>query len=237
MAAISAITSSKVNVGAAERWLSGAAGIAMALYGLQKGEMEGKALAVVGGVLAYRAVSGHCPMYAVTGVNTVGGTKAFSGGRGIIVEKSIAINKPVLEVYQFWRDFTNLPRFMRHLDAVTVLDDKRSQWKARAPLGMQVQWEAEIINEVAYDLIGWRSLEGADVPNAGSVHFKKAHGGLGTVLRVRLQYTPPAGKVGAAFAKLFGEEPGQQIQEDLRRLKQLLETGAISTTEGQPMGR
>jgi uncharacterized membrane protein len=125
---------------------------------------------------------------------------------------------------------------MKHLESIRVLDDRRSHWVAKGPAGRTAEWDAEIINEIENELIGWRSLEGAQVDNAGSVHFKSSPNGRGTEVRVLLQYNPPGGAVGAVLAKLWGEEPGQQIDGDLRRLKQILEAGAVPTTVGQPRG-
>ena len=135
--------------------------------------------------------------------------------------------RPADELYAFWRDFENLPRFMEHLESVTVLTPLRSRWTAHAPAGTRVSWEAEIHNEIPNQLIAWRSLPGADVPNAGSVHFTPLGAGAGTEVRVVLSYEPPAGRVGAAVAKLFGEEPAQQVDEDLRRFKQVMESGDV----------
>ncbi|HVF86762.1 MAG TPA: SRPBCC family protein, partial [Pyrinomonadaceae bacterium] len=122
-------------------------------------------------------------------------------------------------------------------ESVRVTDDKRSHWVAKAPAGTTVEWDAEVYNEKQNEMIAWRSLEGADVDNAGSVHFERASGGRGTVVKVSLKYDPPGGVIGATIAKLFGEAPDQQIQEDLRRLKQVMEAGEIPTTEGQSSGR
>jgi len=160
-----------------------------------------------------------------------------SVARDAHVETSIAINKLPAELYSFWRDFTNLPLFMRNLDSVTVLDATRSHWVARGPAGTHVEWDAEIYNEIENELIAWRSTENADVVNAGSVRFQKAPTGHGTFVRVTMNYNPPAGKVGATLAQLLGAEPGQLIKEDLRRLKQLAEAGEIATIDGQSSGR
>ena len=130
----------------------------------------------------------------------------------------------------------NVGGTLRHLVAVTQLDERRSHWVARAPAGRMVEWDAEIINEIPNELIGWRTLDGADVISAGSVRFKPAPGDRGTEVRVRLQYLPPAGKLGARLAWLLGHEPSQTIQEDLRHFKQLMEAGEVPTTEGQPRG-
>lgn len=157
-----------------------------------------------------------------------GPLSALSGvGGPIDVTASITINKPASEVYQFWHNFENLPRFMRHLESVRVLDSRRSHWVASAPAGMSVQWDAEMTEDRPDELIAWRSVEGADVPNSGSVRFTKAQGDRGTEVHVKLQYSPPGGPLGAAVARLFGEEPNQQVHGDLRRFKQVLETGEV----------
>lgn len=161
--------------------------------------------------------------------------RRLAGGRGVNVEESVTINRPAAEVYRFWRNFENLPTFMRHLESVAMREEGISHWVASGPAGSTVEWDARIINEVDGQLIAWQSLPPSTIATAGSVHFDEtAHG---TRVRVRLQYSPPAGKLGAAIAYLFGEEPRQQIYEDMRRFKQLLETGEISTTEGQSSGR
>ena len=154
-------------------------------------------------------------------------------GRGAIrVEQVVTINRPIEEVYQFWRAFQNFPHFMRHLESVQVTSDRRSRWRAKGPAGMTVEWEAELIEDRQSEWIAWRSLDGADVPNSGSVRFRRAPGARGTELRVQMEYSPPAGKLGRGVAWLFGADPEQQIREDLRRSKQLLETGEITLSEG-----
>ena len=146
---------------------------------------------------------------------------------GIRVRNAITINRPPEEVYAFWRDLENLPRFMVHLESVRQLDDRRSYWKVRAPLGTTVEWTAEIVEDRPDELISWRSIEDAQVPNSGTVRFIRAPGGRGTEVHLELQYDPPAGAVGATIAKLFGREPSQQVDGDLRRFKQVLETGEV----------
>jgi uncharacterized membrane protein len=147
---------------------------------------------------------------------------------GIIrTKKSITVGKPVSEVYAFWRDFENLPRFMRHLESVTVIDERRSHWIAKAPARQSVEWDAEMTADRPNELIAWRSLEGSQVYNAGTVRFQPAPGGRGTEVRVELEYDPPFGKLGAKVASLFREEPGQQVMDDLRHFKQVMETGEI----------
>ncbi|MDT7603997.1 MAG: hypothetical protein QOF61_1994 [Acidobacteriota bacterium] len=231
-----------VNVGETERWVSVIGGGALALYGLTRGNLPGVALALLGASAVYRGTTGHCYAYDAIGVNTAGTESdnqnvSVRGGRGVKVEKSLTINREPEELYSFWRNFDNLPRFMKHLEEVRVIDPQRSHWVAKAPAGTTVEWDAEVYNEKENELIAWRSLEGSEVDNAGSVHFTPAPGGRGTEVRVVLKYDPPAGIIGAAVAKLFGESPAQQIDEDLRRFKQLMEAGEVATTTGQPSGR
>jgi uncharacterized membrane protein len=229
-----------INVGDIERWVSTLGGGALAGYGLTRGTLGGLALAALGGSLVYRGLSGHCMCYQALGISTAepqGPATSVRAGHGVKVEKAITIDKPPEELYRFWRNFENLPRVMTHLRSVQGKEGNRSHWVAKAPLGMSIEWDAEIHNEKPNELIAWRSLEGSEVDTAGSVHFTRAPGGRGTEIHVTLKYDPPTGKIGAAVAKLFGQEPGQQIQEDLRRFKQVMEAGEIPTTEGQPTGR
>ena len=145
---------------------------------------------------------------------------------GIAVEQSVTIRRPLKDVYEFFRDFENLPSFMSHLESVKV-QNGQSHWCARGPLGRRVEWNAEIIEDRPGELIAWRSLAGADIPNQGRVTFRPTPDREDTELSVELRYDPPAGALGRAFAKVFGKEPAQQISADLRRLKQVLETGEV----------
>ena len=152
--------------------------------------------------------------------------------QGIIrTKRSVTVGRPVEEVYAFWRDFSNLPRFMRHLESVTETAGNRSHWVAKAPAGQQVEWDAELTEDVPNERISWRSVEGSDVKNAGTVTFRAAPGGRGTEVRVELEYDPPFGKLGSKVAMLWREEPGQQVQDDLRHFKQVLETGEIVVSD------
>ena len=235
---------SEVNVAGAERWASALGGAALTAYAIKQLKDRspvGAALAAAGTALMYRGATGHCAMYEAAGINTANGSTetrtALGGRRGVHVEEAFTINCAAEELYSFWRNFEQLPRFMDHLVSVRQLDQRRSHWVAKAPAGRTVEWDAEIVNEIPNELIGWRTLDGAEVVSAGSVRFKPAPGGRGTEVRVRLQYEPPAGKAGAAVAWLLGHEPSQTIREDMRRLKQLMEAGEIMTTQGQPRGR
>ena len=160
--------------------------------------------------------------------------------RDVHVETSIMIDKSPEDLYSFWRDFKNLPLFMKHLESVTTLDDGKTHWVAKGVGGIgasKVEWDAEIYNEIENEMIAWRSVDNADVVNAGSVRFHAGPQGHGTYVRVTLNYNPPAGNLGATLAQLLGKEPGQVIKQELRRLKQLMETGEIATVDGQSSGR
>ena len=148
------------------------------------------------------------------------------------VKKSVTINLPPHEVYRFWRELDNLPRFMIHLERVTTIGHQRSHWVVKAPAGTTVDWDAEIVEDRPDEFIAWRSLDGASVPNRGSVRFAHAPGDRGTEVHVDLAYEAPAGSVGVTLAKLFGEEPGQQVRDDLRRFKQVMETGEVVRSDG-----
>jgi uncharacterized membrane protein len=163
--------------------------------------------------------------------------KLLDDAVSVQVKKSITINRSPEELYQFWRELQNLPRFMSDLESLQITGEKRSHWVANGPAGKRIEWDAEIIEDRANELIAWRSLEGSQVENSGSVQFEPARGKPGTVVRVELTYRPPAGVLGATIAKLFGAEPKQQLHENLHRFRQLMETGEIITTEGQPAGR
>jgi uncharacterized membrane protein len=157
--------------------------------------------------------------------------------RGVRVEQVVTVNRSVDEVYGFWRDFASFPSFMRHLKQVEILDSRRSRWTAKAPAGMSVQWDAEIVQDHSGEWLAWRSLPGSQIENSGSVRFSPAPGVRGTEVRVQLEYRPPAGRVGRTIAMLFGEEPEQQIRDDLRRFKQLMETGEIPLSDGPGLWR
>jgi uncharacterized membrane protein len=238
MAGASDAGSSGRNLSEHERWASIAAGTSLAIYGLTRLKRRGWLYAALGGYLLRRGATAHCDIYEALGVNTAGlssDTRAALGGaRGTHVLESVTINRPIEELYRFWRNLENLPRFMRHLESVERVTDTISRWRARGPGGAILEWEAEINNEVPNEVIGWRSLENADVVSAGSVNFDRS--GRGARVPVHLQYSPPGGKVGASIARLFGKDAETEIREDLRRFKQLVETGEMPTTEGQPRG-
>jgi uncharacterized membrane protein len=230
---------SRANVGGVERALSTLAGGFLALKGLRRGGVTGVALAVAGAAIAKRGVTGHCGIYERLNIDAHIQRPARPQdyfNHGIHVEESVTIQAPVAQVFDFWRNFENLAKFMRHVKRVQVLDDQRSHWVVEGPTG-SVEWDAEIINEEPDRLISWRSLPGAEVNNTGTVQFREAPHGRGTEVRVVLEYLPPAGKLGVAIAKLLGKAPGMEVRDDLRRLRQIIETGEVPTTHGQPSGR
>jgi uncharacterized membrane protein len=225
-----------VNVAQTERLASNIGGGVLVLAGMLRGGLGGMTMTLLGGALLYRGVTGHCHLYEALGATTADEGRGLSdsvpaqhGGR---VEEAITIDRSPEELYRYWRNFENLPRFMQHLKSVTVTGGDRSHWVVEGPLGQPVEWDAEIHNERENELIAWRSLEGSQVETAGSVHFAPAAGGHGTEVRVNLKYNPPAGQLGIAVAKLLGASPDRQVRDDLRRFKQLMETGAIPTTQG-----
>ena len=152
------------------------------------------------------------------------------------LKQAVTVGRSAEELYNYWHDFQNLPFFMNHLESVTVTGQNQSHWKAKAPLGTTVEWDAEITDDQPGRRIAWRSIPGTGIENWGSVEFSPSTGNRGTVVRVELHYSPPAGTIGAAIAKLFGEEPEQQVWEDLHRFKQVMELGEITLSDGSPGG-
>jgi len=173
---------------------------------------------------------------AVTALDVICAKQLSNGNQGIHAKGTCIVNRPLEEVYNFWRNLQNLPRFMKHLESVEDLGDGRSHWVAKGPGGMKVEWDAKIVAEVPGEVITWRSLENSDVDNAGAVRFEQAAGGRGTIVKVNLEYNPIGGVVGATVAKIFGEEPSQQLDDDLRRFKQVLEVGEVVVSDATLLG-
>jgi uncharacterized membrane protein len=201
------------------------------MYGLRR-SLGSLALAVGGGMLLYRGVTGHCKAYESLGLNSVS-----SEGAGVEVEATITVYKPIADVYRFYRKLENHPRFVTHLKSVQATDSKHSHWVAQGPLQRSIEWDAEITQERENDVLSWRSLPGADVDNAGTVRFRELPGERGTEVHVSLEYHPPGGVVGTGLGKLFNTITTQRLREDLRHFKQLLETGEQPTLSDQPAGR
>ncbi len=150
-----------------------------------------------------------------------------------IVGRTVTINRPRAELFAFWRDFGNLPRFMQNVESVRPYGRTRSHWVVAAPAGRTVEWDSEIVEEVQDQYISWASVEPAGVRNSGTVEFRDSPSKRGTLVSVTFAYDPPAGLVGKAVATLFGKNPKLQAQQDLRRFKQLMETGEVSTAKPQ----
>lgn len=235
--------SQETNVGKMERLASVISGSALISFGLVRRSWPLSAVTIAAGIpVVLRGWTGHCPVYQELGVSTADQAEPTTPagvpqGKGIKVEQHITINKPVSEVFRFWSNFENLPRFMDHLESVKLHQNGCSHWVAKAPLGTKVEWDAEIVDANVNDYISWRSKAGTSVPNEGMVRFTPNVSGQETTVHVTLEYRPPAGVLGATIAKLFGEEPQIQVASDLRRFKNIMETGEVPTTAGQTSGR
>lgn len=243
--------SQDVNVNRNERLASAFAGSALVAYGLIKRQGASSLFSVISGLpLIWRSVTGNCPIYSALGIDTseqitttpfqtasapnapsmplpshvtAETDTGVTSGKPIHVEHSIVIEKPVADVFRFWSNFENLPQFMDYLENVKLFPNGTSRWTAKAPLGTKVEWDAEIADAVPNELISWRSLARSSVQNEGTVEFSPSLHGDGTVVKLSMDYRPPAGALGAAVAKLFGTDPSKTIAEDLQKLKTLLE--------------
>ena len=217
-----------MNVGEVERYGSLFAGGLLLVNGVQRGRLTGLILTGLGASLMYRGFTGHCHLYDQLGMNTRSSGTALGvpAQRGFRYERSIVISRPARELFSFWRNLSNLPRFMRHLESVTETSGGRSHWVARGPMGLRVEWDAEVHNEDPGRMIAWRSLPGGQVDTAGSVHFEER--ARGTEVRVSLKYNPPGGKLGANLAWLMGDSVEQEVSSDLDRFKQAMESGELA---------
>jgi uncharacterized membrane protein len=224
-----------VNVPQNERTISLIGGSVLTVLGVvvavSRRNPVGALIALVGGGLAYQGTTGHSPLYRLMGSNRAVRTNPQSVSvpheQGEHVVAVVTINRPVEELYAIWRNFQNLANIMSHIEKVDIIDDTHSHWTVKAPAGMVVSWDAEIINEVKNEVIGWRSLNNAQVANAGSVRFRPAPYEKGTEMRVTLEYVAPGQKLGVAVAKWLGQNPEQQLQDDLERFKMYIESGAF----------
>lgn len=220
---------SSTSLARANNWLAFGTGTVLLTYGALRRSQAGAWLAAASVPFLYRGFAGHWPEPFHALATNEDTKTALGGDRGVHVREAVRLELPIHEVYAFWRRFENLPRFMRYLDSVREDGPERSHWVAIGPRGINVEWDAELINDIEDQLIAWRSLPGSDVTTAGSVNFDSVRGGRETQVTVALQYSPPAGKAGALVATLFGREPSQTIREDLRRLKQILEAGEVAS--------
>ena len=209
-----------------ERWAGVAMATAVMAFGLSRRSVPGAVLAAAAAPLAYRSFTGEWPGLA-SGMAQADTRVALSGSRGIHVREAVRLERSRSEVYAFWRRLENLPRFMAHVESVSDLGGDRSHWVATGPAGTTVEWDAEIVNEVENEVIGWRSVAGSDIATAGSVRFSSARLGRSTQVSVHLQYAAPGGQAGRLLALVLGRDPASMIREDLRRLKHVLEAGEI----------
>jgi uncharacterized membrane protein len=225
------------NIGEIQRLVSAIAGAGLLVEGWRRRSLAGGALAFAGIGLLYRAASGYCAALGAMGIDMRGSQNTNRLGRRKVpseqaskIRRSIEISRPPNEIYKFWRSFDNLPRIMSHLQSVQVISDRLSHWVVKTMTGLPtVEWDAEIINDVENQRIGWRSLNDADVDHAGSVEFEPTGDGRSTRLTVTMQYAPIAGRLGTAVAKLLGEDPELKIAEDLQRFKESMEAGKAVT--------
>lgn len=222
-------------IGGAQRWAALAGGAAALGWGLTRRGYLGWPAAAAGAWYTVVGITGERNVLEYIGF-TSPLDKSLPYGHGVKMRRSVTINRPIDQLYRYWRGFENLPQFMENLESVTVASDRFSHWVAIGPGGKRIEWDAEIIAERENEMIGWRSTGGI-VDHAGSVRFERAPGGRGTVVRVHIQSNPPGGRLGAKVAKLFGSSVEQMVREGLTRFKQLMEAGEIPTTEGQPSGR
>jgi uncharacterized membrane protein len=228
------------NVGTTSRVLSLFAGAALAYHGWTKKESAlGKSLTVAGAYLLLRGTSGYCLVNEALHID-----KGRSDNKGFEIKSSVTILKPRNEVYRFWRQLDNLPKFMQYLQEVSETNSGRSHWVAKVPKNFtdkkalsEVEWDAEIVQEEENSRISWRSLPGSEVDNSGEVHFSDAPANLGTVVQAKISYHPPLGAVGELAAMLLNTGFKELVKQDLRRFKRLLEAGEIPTIIGQPSGR
>ena len=200
-------------------------GMALSFTRTDRGRVAATAAAVVGAT----ALDLLCAQQLSRGVKTHNGV--------ISVTMSLTIDRLPEDLYRFWRDFSNLPGIMKHLLSVHMNADGRWHWRATGPAGSTVEWDAELTDDLPNNVIAWRSVEGSDIDHVGSIRFVPVPDGRGTLVTVEMRYSPPGGTLGSAVVAWFGKEPSQSVKQDLRRFKQVMETGEIITTEGQPAGR
>jgi uncharacterized membrane protein len=198
--------------------------------------LAGAALTIAGGYLAYKGMMKQAERPTSQNESRPR-PQERPGQPGVEIRRSITVGRDVSEVYSFWRNLENLPRFMSHLESVTSTGDRRSHWVAKGPMGTTIEWEAETTEDFENERIAWRSLPDADIQNSGRVQFKKAPGDRGTEIHLAISYDPPGGMLGEAIADFFEHIPAETLEDELRHFKQILEVGEISTVDGQPSGR
>jgi uncharacterized membrane protein len=227
--------STKTDVDTWGRYALIAGGSLLALGGLRRGGIAGATMAAAGMGMVWRGASRE-PLMASVGHRHDHVAGVDERHHPVTVTHAVTIGKPREELYRFWRDFGNLPRFMDDVEDIDVRDRHHSRWRVRSPGGTVVEWDAQVHEERENEYIAWRSVGDAEIHNSGIVRFREASGGRGTVVEVTLRYEPPFGRLGRAVAKLTGHEPEVQLRSNLRRLKQLMETGVIAASRSNPAG-
>ena len=230
----------RINVGDVERWASVAGGTLLVVQGLRSRSLPGVVLACLGGGLLFRGVTGHCGAYQALNIDTAGKHRSDADEHvhnGRLIKHVAVIERPAAELYDYWRNVENAPRFMTGVEAVTRTGPDRSHWVSAGPLGKKFEWDSEVFHDEPGRMFAWKTLPGADVPHAGMIKFEPNTGGRGTTVTVEINYEPPAGLLGVALAKVIGQDPDGMTKENLRQFKQLMETGEIPTTAGQSSGR
>ncbi len=234
------IVPSKINVGDVERWASAVGGTLLVVQGLRSRSLPGVALALLGGGLLYRGVSGHCGAYQALNIDTAGKHRSDADAHvhnGRLIKQVAVIEKPAQELYNYWRNEENAPKFMTGVESVMKTGPNKSHWVSGGPFGKTFEWDSEVFQDDPGRMFAWKTLPGADVPHAGMIRFEPNTGGRGTIVTVEINYEPPAGMLGVAVAKLIGQDPDAMTKENLRQFKQLMETGEIPTIKGQSSGR
>lgn len=225
------------NVGDIERAVSLVSGSALAVYGLQRRDLRGLALAGLGAMLFRRGASGHCNVYDVLGVSTAddltGAAATVDARRAIKIKRSVTIDRTPEALYSIWHNFERIPEYVRDIESVRLLGEGRSHWVACAPGGKRIEWDAEIVNDLPNELVAWKTVGNPDIAHAGSVHFAQAPDGRGTDVRVEIDYEPPGGRLGmlvSTFTRLFGQAPEARLVEDLQAFKRQVEASHGATS-------
>jgi uncharacterized membrane protein len=230
----------KTNVGQAERWISGLAGGALAMYGVARKDWLGVGLALVGGGLLLRGVTGHCYTYQALNVNTAQRTsstvESIPGKKGIRVHRSMSVDRSPEDLYNFWHDVEKAPLYMQNIESVTSTGDRTSHWIARGPLGRKIEWDSELLQDISGRVIAWHAHGKPATANAGKVSFEPAPTGRGTVVTLELDFLQFGGPLGINIGHLFASVPEHEALETLRRFKEIMEAGEIPSIEGQPKG-
>ncbi len=225
------------NLGAAERVLSAAAGTVLGLLAARRGGIAGVALGVAASALVARGATGAAPVKRLAGPNLDDQAAAERTGwsSASVVSRSVTINAPRQQLYDRFRDFSQLPAFMENVDSITVMDPTHSHWVVKAPGGTTVEWDAIVTEDVPGEKISWEAAPGASIDNHGTVEFRDAPAQRGTEVHLTVIYKPPLGAIGRLAAKLTQKEPGIQARRDLKRFKMLVEAGEIATNLPQGM--